>query len=304
MTAPPETLPTGQPVLGPDLGRRLQVLAEVVLAFALVHVSYRAFKHFTPLGQMEGAARLNYSAGACMILFTIGAAWVDGRRFGEYGLTLNNWRVNLNVGLIWGVLPVVLAGLIIKAAQLHVEPDRGVPLNLLPAYAIGNSVLALLMLLMLRPDRPWLHVSPDVTLPLILVLLSLPALAALYLHRPAAHVIAATGWSFFGAGFGEEIFFRGFVQSRVNQAFGRPLRLFGMRFGMGLLVSSLLFGLIHALNTVDYFTGRWTFAWSWGAAEVFAGIFLGAMRERTGSILPGAIVHGLGDVLPLIVSIK
>jgi hypothetical protein len=40
-------------------------------------------------------------------------------------------------------------------------------------------------------------------------------------------------------GFGEEIFFRGYIQSRVDQAFGLPFRLLGFEFGPGLLVSSL-----------------------------------------------------------------
>jgi membrane protease YdiL (CAAX protease family) len=54
---------------------------------------------------------------------------------------------------------------------------------------------------------------------------------------------------FFGSGFGEQIFFRGYIQSRVDQAFGCPFRLLGFdSFGGGLLVSSLLFGLIHVLN--------------------------------------------------------
>ena len=64
-----------------------------------------------------------------------------------------------------------------------------------------------------------------------------------------------------------------------------------------MFVSSLLFGLIHALNTVDYFNDRYDFAWLWLIAAFFSGLFFGVMRERTGSILPGAIVHGLEDVL-------
>jgi membrane protease YdiL (CAAX protease family) len=103
-------------------------------------------------------------------------------------------------------------------------------------------------------------------------------------------------WLFFGAGFGEEIFFRGYVQSRVDAAFGRPFRLRGFEFGIGLLVSSLLFGLVHVLNTVDYFHGRFDFGWWYGAQSIFVGLFYGCMRSRTGSVLPGAVVHGLSDV--------
>jgi hypothetical protein len=51
-------------------------LVEVLLAFALVHVGWRLFKHLTWLGRLEGAAHLNYSPGPIMIAFTI-LAWIS-----------------------------------------------------------------------------------------------------------------------------------------------------------------------------------------------------------------------------------
>jgi membrane protease YdiL (CAAX protease family) len=104
-------------------------------------------------------------------------------------------------------------------------------------------------------------------------------------------------WLLFGAGLGEEVFFRGYIQSRLNGSFGRPWRVLGLQFGAGLIVSSLLFGFIHALNTVDYFSGRFEFAWLWWGTNFFAGLFFGCLRERTGGVLPGAITHGVQDVL-------
>jgi hypothetical protein len=38
-------------------------------------------------------------------------------------------------------------------------------------------------------------------------------------------------FQFFFAGFGEEILFRGYMQSRLNEDFGRPWRLRGVSFG-------------------------------------------------------------------------
>jgi membrane protease YdiL (CAAX protease family) len=121
--------------------------------------------------------------------------------------------------------------------------------------------------------------------------------AAAYGRRPVLDELLSVLWLFFGAGFGEEVFFRGYVQSRVNQAFGRPWRLLGVPFGLGLIVSALLFGLIHALNTVDYFQGRFDFAWLWLVTNLCTGLFVGLLREGTGSVLAGAVVHGLEDVL-------
>jgi len=121
-----------------------------------------------------------------------------------------------------------------------------------------------------------------------------PPLVAAHFQRPALWL--AVLWLFFGAGFGEEVFYRGYIQSRVDQAFGRPWRWLGFEFGLGLLVSSLLFGLVHALNTVDYFHGRFDFGWSMGVQSIFVGLFFGCIRAKTGSVLPGAIIHGLSDV--------
>jgi membrane protease YdiL (CAAX protease family) len=89
------------------------------------------------------------------------------------------------------------------------------------------------------------------------------------------------------------VFFRGYIQSRVDAAFGRPWRVFGALVGPGLVVSSLLFGLIHALNTVDYFGGRWDFGWWYALQNLLVGFLFGYLRARTGSVWAGALTHGM-----------
>ena len=76
-----------------------------------------------------------------------------------------------------------------------------------------------------------------------------------------------------------------------------PFRLFGVDLGVGLLVSSALFGFIHALNTVDYFQGRFTFAWGFGLAGLGTGLLFGLLRESSGTTLAGIITHSLLDVV-------
>jgi len=106
-----------------------------------------------------------------------------------------------------------------------------------------------------------------------------------------------TVWSFFLAGFGEEIFFRGYIQSRINHAFGRPFRSLGIDFGPGLILSSFLFGLLHVLNTCDYYHGHFKFAWWFGLMAFCSGLFQRSLREKTRGVLAGSIAHGLEDVL-------
>jgi uncharacterized protein len=150
---------------------------------------------------------------------------------------------------------------------------------------------------MLIRERTLLRrLPPAISIFILFSLLSVPIMLALRFYRPTLPVLGDVVWNFFCAGFGEEIFFRGYIQSRMNQAFGRPWRILGADFGLGLIVSSALFGLIHVFNTVDYFNGRYDFAWLWWLPNFASGLFFGLLRERTNSVLAGGIIHGLGDV--------
>jgi membrane protease YdiL (CAAX protease family) len=95
---------------------------------------------------------------------------------------------------------------------------------------------------------------------------------------------------------GEELFFRGYVQSRLNWVFGRPWRVRGVSIGAGLVLAATLFGFLHALNTVDYFRGTYRFAWDWAGATLVMGVLFGFIREKTGSVIPCIIAHGLWNV--------
>ncbi|HWY88120.1 MAG TPA: CPBP family intramembrane glutamic endopeptidase [Gemmataceae bacterium] len=275
---------------------RAAALIEVVAAFALVHVTYRFFKRFTELGQAEVGTGLNFSPGAVMILFTVAVVWLRGRSFADYGLTLKDGRFSLNFGLIWGMLFTLAAALVIKLASIHFDPLHPPDLKKALFATSGELVNTCLLLWFLIRRRKVLFLTPLITLPILVFFLSIPLALALSFDKPFLHTALTVLWLFFGAGFGEEIFFRGFIQSRVNEAFGRPFRFLGVEFGWGLVVSATLFGCIHVLNTVDYFGGRYDFAWLWWPPNFAAGLFFGLLREKTRSILAGAIVHGLSDV--------
>lgn len=96
----------------------------------------------------------------------------------------------------------------------------------------------------------------------------------------------------FMAGFGEEVLYRGYYQSRGNEAFGRPLIIGGMRFGIGLIVTSLLFGFAHVLNPFNPLQGTFDLDWVAGLVALQTGVFYGLVRDRTGNILTSAIIHG------------
>ncbi len=278
--------------------RRVGAVVEVVAALAFVHVAYRSFKHFTPLGQAEGSSGLNFSAGAAMILFTVAFLAISRRSFAEYGLTVTGWRRGLNIGLLWGLLVVIIAGVVIKLAQVHFDPLHPPDRQRAILATVGELADLVLLLLVLRRDRGIIERLPAaVSVPILLAVLSIPTIVALWFDRPVLDALLSTVWLFLCAGFGEEIFFRGCIQSRLDEVFGRPIRFLGVDFGLGLFVSAALFGLIHVFNTVDYFHGRWDFAWLWWWPNFAAGLFYGGVRARTGSIVAGGVIHGITDVL-------
>jgi membrane protease YdiL (CAAX protease family) len=91
---------------------------------------------------------------------------------------------------------------------------------------------------------------------------------------------------FLVVGLSEEFFFRGYLQTQLNQCFDRPWQLLGARFGWGLIFAAALFGLCHVV-TGDL--ARMQVA--------FFGLFVGWLRERTETIAVPAAYHGFANVL-------
>jgi membrane protease YdiL (CAAX protease family) len=85
---------------------------------------------------------------------------------------------------------------------------------------------------------------------------------------------------------GEELIFRGFAYAALVYVFpGKPTR---SGLSVAVVGSALLFGFWH-LSMAGTLT--WWFAWIQAAYTALAGLLLGLLRERTGSVLPGAAAH-------------
>jgi membrane protease YdiL (CAAX protease family) len=102
-------------------------------------------------------------------------------------------------------------------------------------------------------------------------------------------------------GSGEEILYRGYIQTRLSEAFGRPFRFGEVAWRWGVIVTSLLFGLSHLLNGWDSLTGRLEPQWWWAAWTFFAGLVFSYVRERTGSIVAPALLRWLPQALVYLV---
>ena len=95
-------------------------------------------------------------------------------------------------------------------------------------------------------------------------------------------------------GLGEELLYRGFILTRLNQVFEKPYQFFGVRWGLGVIIAALFFGLFHVIgNGYDPISRIFAPEWWWGFWTVFAALPLSYVREKTGSILAPTILHGL-----------
>jgi membrane protease YdiL (CAAX protease family) len=83
--------------------------------------------------------------------------------------------------------------------------------------------------------------------------------------------------------FPEEIFFRGYLLSRLEERWPSHFRFWGANIGWSLIVSSMLFGIGHML--VDLNPAR--------LAVILPGFIFGYLRLRSGSVAPGAMFHAL-----------
>jgi membrane protease YdiL (CAAX protease family) len=84
----------------------------------------------------------------------------------------------------------------------------------------------------------------------------------------------------------EEFFYRGYFQTRLNEAFDRRWLIFGVAMGPGALLANLFFAFGHSVVQ---------FQW-WHFATFFPGLLFAWMRERTGGVTAGALFHAACNV--------
>ena len=94
------------------------------------------------------------------------------------------------------------------------------------------------------------------------------------------------GYHLFFVALPEEIFYRGYIQTRLDERYGTPWRVFGTPVGWGLILASLLFAFGHSLVLLQW----------WHPFIFFPSLVFGWMRNRTGGPLAGALFHAWANV--------
>jgi uncharacterized protein len=86
--------------------------------------------------------------------------------------------------------------------------------------------------------------------------------------------------------FPEEMFYRGYLQTRLNELYPQRWRVFGVAVGPALLFTSVLFAFGHSLVVVQW----------WHVFIVVPSLAFGWLREKTGGIVAGAFFHAWCNV--------
>lgn len=272
---------------------RILVIVEILLVFS-IFLGLRIASKSMQIVQWENQ-NLGWTYTVMLLFVAITALVIvlTRRKWGEYGVAGLSWPANLDLGIkayLVRIIPVVLG--LGGAAWLglnSVELGGG-------AFVAAFEFIALaVMVVVLRRNQAVKSGRKNVIATFLFLLL--PAGVALAMGKLSLVIVSTVVWQFLFSGFGEEFMFRGYFQSRLNQAFGRPLRLFGIQFGIGLIIASLLFSLFHAANPYDPTVGISSLAWGWALYTFAGGLFFGVIREKTGTLLAPGIAHGLPDAV-------
>jgi membrane protease YdiL (CAAX protease family) len=164
------------------------------------------------------------------------------------------------IGIAWGAAGAP------RRERLRLRPSRA-PTRAVAAMAVGTLALSqglesLSILIGVGPgaNLEWISRSLAAATPVTLAL--------------AVLVVGAL------APLGEELFFRGFMQTRLRRVWS---------VGPAVLVTALAFGLIH---------GEWVH----GVMAAGLGVYLGLVVERTGSVVPPVICHMVNNTVSALLS--
>jgi len=236
----------------------------------------------------------SYFTGILMIVLCVLVIIYRRYELSEMGVSTENWRRSVNYGargwvffiipqyllsyvLAWGIsyqdsieLAGLLGGLIVIAAFFMARRNEAKP--------AGNRRLVLIGLVLVSP------------LVLRLLFGNLPLV-----------VLKEYFWNILVGGFVEEFFYRGYIQSSINQEFGTDWKIGKINFGPGLLVSSFLYGLGRGLRTIKPWRGVYSVSWSWTLFAFTVGLFYGLIREASGDIIGSgtatSMIDAIGEVL-------
>ncbi len=265
---------------------KAKAVIEVVGVFILIWLIL-ALVGLSPLGEWERqvAGRFSFIEYALIISITLLILVITRRDLASYGISLRNFRYHLDIA-VTAFLPVAIGYLPIAFIGDNHKQWWG---SLIMA---GVTIVDLFFLGWMLRRKPTRNESGIVVGALLLITFS-----NLTQKAPLDNPVSGFVYYIFFLGFGEELLFRGYIQSRLNEAWGRPYKFYGVPWGWGVIITSIIFGLMHVINIGSLVTNNWQLQPWWGLWTFFGGLVGGFVREKTGSIVAPAILHGLPQAI-------
>lgn len=265
---------------------KILAVLEVLLVTFVIFLAANLLAR-TPLREWQ-VTHLHYVFHGHALFILLPIAWLllTRRSLDAYGITLR--RVKADATAAMSVFfPMALAGAslgFLAFTQWH-----------------GALLESLIQIALLFAVAHLLNKKPDPQSGLITIGLALLLFGAYSwwqgLFPGLSKSLASLVYYLIFIGFGEEILYRGFILTRLNAAFDRPRRFYGVAWGWGAVLASLIFGFTHVLNGINLETGEFNLLWWWGVWTFFGGFVFTYVREKTGSIVAPAIIHGLPQAL-------
>lgn len=102
-----------------------------------------------------------------------------------------------------------------------------------------------------------------------------------------ANLLLLVGYHLFFVAIPEEMFYRGYLQTRIDEAFAGRARMLGTMVGPGLILATVLFAFGHSIVVFR----------AWHIAIIVPGLAFAWLRARTGDVMAGAFFHAWCNVL-------
>lgn len=265
--------------------KRLIALFEVALALALF-LYLRKWLKDVGFGDWQDPLFGAPLVSSCLLFFVLPMMFVliGGRNPGSVGLTTHDMKYHLRVAAraIAFVFPATFLFPVVGA--LGLDPMEWLGASILTAgFVVAGALFAI------RSQSQASLAEAELSwkgLPIYVALL-IGGLIISYLLQPLSPLLTRIVAVLIFVGFLEEFFFRGYVQSRLNDSFGKPFKFRNVQFGAGLLLAAVVFGLFHPLTVAN------ETPWAWALWTTALGLVFGFLREKTGTIVAPALLHGV-----------
>jgi membrane protease YdiL (CAAX protease family) len=264
---------------------RIKAILETVSVFLLVILVFKVIR-ISSFGEWERQVLQRYFLEyAMVIVIPLVFLAMTRRNHAAYGISFRNLNYHLNV-VATAFIPILLLSVVLSLLNW----ERWGEVLLVSTIEV---VLLFVVAWMLRNKSTAGNLGVANVLFLFMPVIFLPLLMT-----KIGKVVSDFVYFYVFIGPGEEILFRGYIQSQLNEVFGRSYRFFGVNWGWGLVITSLLFGFWHVLAPFNPILGNFDLMWLHGFWTFFLGLILGFIREKTGSVVAPAILHNVVNYPP------